>query len=76
MRVSGDDAVEIVRGGAHDEEEALRLHAGPDLVPQLTRELVAEGVDVLEVRNVERSLEEVFLAMTGTPMTQSAGGAR
>jgi ABC-type multidrug transport system ATPase subunit len=76
MRVSGDDAVEIVRGGAHDEEEALRLHAGPDLVPRLTRELVAEGVDVLEVRNVERSLEEVFLAMTGTTMVQPAGGAR
>src|SRR4051812_19119371 len=77
MRVSGDDAVEIVRGGPHEEwDEALRLHAGPELVPQLTRELVAEGVDVLEVRNVERSLEEVFLAMTGTTMAQPAGSAR
>jgi ABC-2 type transport system ATP-binding protein len=77
MRVSGDDAVEIVRGGAHEEwDEALRLHAGPELVPQLTRELVAEGVDVLEVRNVERSLEEVFLAMTGTTMAQPTGSAR
>jgi ABC-2 type transport system ATP-binding protein len=77
MRVSGDDAVEIVRDDAHDGgEEALRLHAGPELVPQLTRELIAEGIDVLEVRNVERSLEEVFLAMTGTPMAQPAGSAR
>jgi ABC-type multidrug transport system ATPase subunit len=77
MRVSGDDAVEIVRDDPHDGgEEALRLHAGPELVPQLTRELIAEGIDVLEVRNVERSLEEVFLAMTGTPMAQPAGSAR
>ena len=77
MRVSGDDAVEIVRDDAHDGgEEVLRLHAGPELVPQLTRELIAEGIDVLEVRNVERSLEEVFLAMTGTPMAQPAGSAR
>jgi ABC-type multidrug transport system ATPase subunit len=77
MRVSGDDAVEIVRGGPHEEwDEALRLHAGPELVPQLTRELVAEGVDVLEVRIVERSLEEVFLAMTGTTTAQPAGSAR
>jgi ABC-type multidrug transport system ATPase subunit len=77
MRVSGDDAVEIVRGGAHDGgEESLRLHAGPELVPELTRELVAEGVDVLEVRIVERSLEEVFLAMTGAPVAQPVGSTR
>jgi ABC-2 type transport system ATP-binding protein len=47
------------------------VHADPDVVPQLTRELVAEGVDVLEVTTVERSLEEVFLAMTGTPVMQT-----
>jgi ABC-2 type transport system ATP-binding protein len=77
MRVSGDDAVEIVRGQGHDGgEEALRVHADPDVVPQLTRELVAEGVDVLEVTTVERSLEEVFLAMTGTPVAQPAGSIR
>ena len=77
MRVSGDDAVEIVRGGAHDGgEESLRLHAGPELVPELTRELVAEGVDVLEVKIVERSLEEVFLAMTGAPVAQPVGSTR
>ena len=73
MRVSGDDAVEVVHGGGDD---ALRVHAGPELIPQLTRELVGAGVDVLEARTVERSLEEVFLAMTGAPMTQPAGSAR
>jgi ABC-2 type transport system ATP-binding protein len=77
MRVSGDDAVEIVRGGPHDGgDEALRVHAGPEVIPELTRELVAEGVDVLEVRTVERSLEEVFLAMTGTLEPQPAGSSR
>ncbi|MCW2575478.1 MAG: transporter [Modestobacter sp.] len=77
MRVSGDDAVEIIRGPEHDGgEEALRVHADPDVIPQLTRELVAEGVDVLEVTTVERSLEEVFLAMTGTPVAQPVGSIR
>jgi ABC-type multidrug transport system ATPase subunit len=73
MRVSGDDAVEVVHGGGDD---ALRVHAGPELIPPLTRELVGAGVDVLEVTTVERSLEEVFLAMTGAPMAQPAGSAR
>jgi ABC-2 type transport system ATP-binding protein len=68
-RVTGEDAVEVAG-------EALRLHAGPDVVPELTRELVAAGVDVLEVTAVERSLEEVFLAMTGTPVTEPAGSSR
>jgi ABC-type multidrug transport system ATPase subunit len=68
MRVTGDDAVEVVAG------EALHVHADPGVVPELTRELVVAGVDVLEVTTVERSLEEVFLAMTGTPM--AAGSTR
>jgi ABC-type multidrug transport system ATPase subunit len=68
MRVTGDDAVEVVGG------EALHVHADAGVVPQLTRELVTAGVDVLEVTSVERSLEEVFLAMTGAPMT--AGSTR
>jgi hypothetical protein len=33
-------------------------------VPTLARALVAEDVDVREIRTVERSLEEVFLEMT------------
>ena len=73
MRVSGDDAVEVVHGGGDD---ALRVHAGPELIPQLTRELVGAGVDVLEARTVERSLEEVFLAMTGAPLTEHVGSRR
>jgi ABC-type multidrug transport system ATPase subunit len=68
MRVTGDDAVEVVAG------ESLHVHADPGVVPALTRELVVAGVDVLEVTTVERSLEEVFLAMTGTPL--AAGSTR
>ena len=77
MRIGGDDAVEIVHGGPHDTwTEALRVQAGPDVVPSLVRELVAAQVDVLEVSSVERSLEEVFLAMTGAPELQPAGSPR
>jgi ABC-type multidrug transport system ATPase subunit len=60
MRVAGDDAVAVV-----DDGRAVRLGGGAQMVPALTRELVAEDVDVREIRTVERSLEEVFFEMTG-----------
>src|SRR4051812_23908333 len=60
MRVAGDDAVGVV-----DDGRAVRLAGGEPVVPALTRALVAEGVDVREIRTVERSLEEVFFEMTG-----------
>ena len=43
MRVSGDDAVEVVHGGGDD---ALRVHAGPELIPQLTRDLVGADREI------------------------------
>jgi ABC-2 type transport system ATP-binding protein len=61
LRVAGDDAVAVV-----DDGRALRLD-GATPVPALVRALVAEDVDVREVRSVERSLEEVFLELTGGP---------
>jgi ABC-2 type transport system ATP-binding protein len=61
MRVAGDDAVAVV-----DDGRAVRVQGGAPVVPALTRALVAEDVDVREIRTVERSLEEVFLEMTGT----------
>jgi ABC-2 type transport system ATP-binding protein len=60
MRVVGDDAVALV-----DDGRAVRLEGGAPAVPALTRELVAEDVEVREIRTVERSLEEVFFEMTG-----------
>jgi ABC-type multidrug transport system ATPase subunit len=60
MRVAGDDAVAVV-----DDGRAVRLEGGAPVVPALTRELVAEDVEVREIRTVERSLEEVFFEMTG-----------
>jgi ABC-2 type transport system ATP-binding protein len=61
MRVAGDDAVALV-----DDGRAVRVEGGTPVVPALTRELVAEDVEVREIRTVERSLEEVFFEMTGS----------
>jgi ABC-2 type transport system ATP-binding protein len=42
----------------------LRVSADPDRTADVTRALVLAGVDVSEVRRVERQLEDVFLEMT------------
>jgi ABC-type multidrug transport system ATPase subunit len=68
LRAAGDDAVSVVGEGA---ARALRLDGLTDAVPALTRELVAGGVDVLEIRTVERSLEDVFFEMTGVDAAAS-----
>jgi len=57
MGVAGDDAV-------HLDGERLMVDLGPDRAPELVRRLVAAEVSVLEVRSVERTLEEVFFEMT------------
>ncbi len=44
--------------------DALRCQIDPARVGELNRTLVRAGVDVTELRRDERSLEEVFLAMT------------
>ncbi len=74
MRVGGDDAVEVVDRVRADAPYGggLRLSLDPSVVPALTRELVADGVNVLEIRAVERSLEEAFFEMTG-PGVRNAG---
>ena len=56
MRIAGDDAV-------HLDGEHVVVTAGSD-APELTRALVADGVDVHEVVSGERTLEEVFFEMT------------
>ena len=57
MRVAGDHAVRV-------DGDRLLVDLGPEHAPRLTRALVEDGVEVHEVRGVERTLEEVFLEMT------------
>ncbi|MGY1605433.1 hypothetical protein [Geodermatophilus sp. SYSU D00815] len=72
MRFAGDDTVAVV-----DDGRAVRLDAASSVVPPFTRELVGEDVDVREIRTVERSLEEIFFAMTGRcAMTALTGSTR
>ena len=54
----GKGNVEVVDG-------TLRLASDPAEVPRLNRELVLAGVAVSEVRPLERTLEDVFLELTG-----------
>lgn len=48
---------------ARDHE--IRVAAGASDAPRASRELLRSGIDLIELRREERSLEEVFLAMTG-----------
>jgi ABC-2 type transport system ATP-binding protein len=57
-RLLGRDAVAI-------EDDTLRLKVDSARAPEITRTLVAAGVEVIEVRTGERSLEEAFLELTG-----------
>ncbi|CAA9415141.1 MAG: Efflux ABC transporter, ATP-binding protein [uncultured Rubrobacteraceae bacterium] len=53
----GAERVEV-----HD--RTLRLDADPATAGQINRELVGAGIEVAELRPMERTLEEAFLAMT------------
>jgi ABC-type multidrug transport system ATPase subunit len=57
-RLLGPANVAVVDG-------TLRLEADPRDTARINRELVLAGIAVSEVREVERSLEDVFLQMTG-----------
>jgi ABC-2 type transport system ATP-binding protein len=57
-RLLGTDHVEVLDG-------TLRLDSDPKDAPRITRELVLAGVAVSEVRPLERTLEDVFLELTG-----------
>ena len=69
MEVVGDDAVELI------DNRVVRVAADDSHAPALTRALVAAGVDVHEIRQSERSLEEVFFEMTGNPGSGSTAAA-
>jgi ABC-2 type transport system ATP-binding protein len=54
--------VDVRRSAGGDD---LRLDLPPSAAAQLNRDLVEAGIDVWEIAVVERSLEEVFLELTG-----------
>ncbi|HEX4213419.1 MAG TPA: ABC transporter ATP-binding protein [Candidatus Dormibacteraeota bacterium] len=51
-------------GAVSSEDGVIRLRVDPERAPEINRALVAAGIDVHELRRDERSLEEVFLAMS------------
>jgi len=64
MRLAGDDAVELEPGSAAT--PAVRIDVPPERTPDIVAALAAEGIAIHEVRRTERTLEEIFFAMTGT----------
>jgi ABC-type multidrug transport system ATPase subunit len=65
-RLVGEAAVRVVDG------RELRLAAPAERIPDLARALVAAGVDITGLHAVERSLEEVFLDLTGMRPARTA----
>jgi ABC-2 type transport system ATP-binding protein len=57
MEIAGDDAVQL------DGSDVL-LDVTPERAPDLTRALIARGVDVHQIGSAERTLESVFFEMT------------
>ena len=57
MEIAGEDAVQL---DGHD----VLLDVTPERAPDLTRALVARGVDVHQIGSAERTLESVFFEMT------------
>ena len=64
MRVAGEDAVELDLADAN--APAVRIDLPAERTPDVVAALVADGVAVHDVRMTERTLEEVFFAMTGS----------
>lgn len=62
MEVAGEDAVRL-------EGEEVLLDLPAEKAPDLTRALVARGVDVHRIGSAERTLESVFFEMTGEKET-------
>jgi ABC-type multidrug transport system ATPase subunit len=61
------ERVERLLGAGHVEvlDGTLRLDSDPADASRINRDLVLAGVSVSEVRQVERTLEDVFLELTG-----------
>ena len=53
------------------DDGTFRLRTGPEQAGRVSRALADAGVTLTELRPLERTLEEVFLEMTGTERTAS-----
>ena len=69
------ERVERLLGAGHVEvlDGTLRLDSDPADASRINRELVFSGIAVSEVRHVERTLEDVFLELTGQKGPDHAG---
>lgn len=66
-----EKALALLRGvlgpeAAEEHDGMLRVHAEPDQAARLNRALVEGGVEVSHLAVAQRSLEDVFLELTGT----------
>jgi ABC-2 type transport system ATP-binding protein len=58
-------------GNVAADDGTFRLRTGPEQAGRVSRALADAGVTLTELRPLERTLEEVFLEMTGTERTAS-----
>ena len=73
-KLLGPGAVDVGRDGPPGDEEYLHFTCGDDLVPEMVRRLVAEGIDVRAVvPAAEQGLEDFFLELTGDSPKAAAG---
>ena len=63
-----------IRAGARDGEVEVATAPGKDLRPLVARRVVEAGVDLLELRSVGISLEQIFLQLTREENDAQAGG--
>jgi len=54
-------------------DDQIRLEVGLDRAASLNRQLMLAGIDVHELRREERSLEEVFIAMSADHLNRPGG---
>jgi len=61
VRLLGPEAV-------HFDDDGFRLDVPPGRAAEINRALVTAGIDVSELRPAARSLEDIFLQLTGDPV--------
>lgn len=67
--------VREVRPGAHDGEVEVSSAPGVDIRPRVARAVVEAGLDLLELRTIGISLEQVFLQLTQEEQAVPAAGS-